>query len=305
MILILKLGRKLKRTELSLNIPRGPWKLPIIGNLHQLVTSTPHRKLRDLAKIYGPMMHLQLGEIFTIVVSSAEYAEEILKTHDVNFASRPKFLVSEITTYEHTSIAFAPYGEYWRQVRKICAMELLSPKRVNSFRSIREEEFTNLVKMVGSHEGSPINLTEAVHSSVCNIISRAAFGMKCKDKEEFISIIKEGVKVAAGFNIGDLFPSAKWLQHVTGLRSKLEKLFGQIDRILGDIINEHKEAKSKAKEGNGKAEEDLLAVLLKYEEGNASNQGFSLTINNIKAVTSVRITTTFVNPFFYEHSSFL
>ncbi|KAG4953970.1 hypothetical protein JHK87_039564 [Glycine soja] len=286
MILVLKLGRKLKRTELSLNIPRGPWKLPIIGNLHQLVTSTPHRKLRDLAKIYGPMMHLQLGEIFTIVVSSAEYAEEILKTHDVNFASRPKFLVSEITTYEHTSIAFAPYGEYWRQVRKICAMELLSPKRVNSFRSIREEEFTNLVKMVGSHEGSPINLTEAVHSSVCNIISRAAFGMKCKDKEEFISIIKEGVKVAAGFNIGDLFPSAKWLQHVTGLRSKLEKLFGQIDRILGDIINEHKEAKSKAKEGNGKAEEDLLAVLLKYEEGNASNQGFSLTINNIKAVTS-------------------
>ena len=76
MIVVLKLGRNLKKkTQSYLNITQRPCKLPVIGNIHQVVTSTPHQKLRDLAKIYGPMMYLQLEEIFTIIVSLVEYAK--------------------------------------------------------------------------------------------------------------------------------------------------------------------------------------------------------------------------------------
>nr|KYP65591.1 Cytochrome P450 71D11 [Cajanus cajan] len=247
LIVVLKLGRNLKKTGSSPNIPPGPWKLPIIGNILHLVTSTPpHRKLRDLAKIYGPLMHLQLGEVFAIIVSSPEYAKEIMKTHDVIFASRPKILASEILSYESTSITFSPYGYYWRQLRKICTVELFTQKRVNSFRTIREEELTNLVKVVSAHEGSTINLTEAVLSSVYNIISRAAFGTECKDRDEFILLLKEAQVAVAGFSIGDLFPSAKWLQLIT--------------------------------------EEDLVDVLLKFEDCNDSNQDICLTVSNIKAI---------------------
>ncbi|XP_047172690.1 cytochrome P450 71D11-like [Vigna umbellata] len=289
MILALKIGTSLKKTGSSQKIPPGPWKLPVIGNIHNLLSSAPHRKLRDLAKIYGPLMHLQLGEVFTIIVSSPEYAKEIMKTHDLIFASRPTLLASDILSYESTNIIFAPYGNYWRQLRKICTVELFTQKRVSSFQPIREEVLTHLVKMIDSHKGSPLNLTEAVLSSVYNIMSRAAFGMKCKDQEEFISAVKEAVESGSGFNIGDLFPSAKWLQIITGLRPKLERLHGQVDRILGDIISEHKEAKSKGRGGQGEAEEDLIDVLLKFQDGNESNKDISLTIDNIKAIILVRI----------------
>ncbi|XP_014519373.1 cytochrome P450 71D11-like [Vigna radiata var. radiata] len=284
MILALKIGTNLKKTHSSPNIPPGPLKLPVIGNIHNLLSTTPHRKLRDLAQIYGPLMHLQLGEVFTIIVSSPEYAKEIMKTHDLIFASRPTILASDILSYQSTNIIFAPYGNYWRQLRKICTVELFTQKRVSSFQPIREEVLTHLVKMIDSHKGSPFNLTEAVLSSVYNIMSRAAFGMKCKDQEEFISAMKEAVESGSGFNIGDLFPSAKWLQIVTGLRPKLERLHGQVDRILGDIISEHKEAKSKGKGGQGEAEEDLVDVLLKFQDGNESNKDICLTIDNIKAI---------------------
>ena len=288
-ILAFKIGTNLNKTQSSQKIPPGPWKLPIIGNLHNLLTSTPHTKLRDLAKTYGPFMHLQLGEVFTIIVSSPEHAKEIMKTHDLIFASRPPILASDILSYKSTGIVFASYGNYWRHLRKICTVELFTQKRVSSFHPIREEELTHLVKIIVSHEGSPFNLTVAVLSSVYNIMSRAAFGMKCKDREEFISVVKEGVKVASGFNIGDLFPSAKWLHTVTGLRPELERLHRQTDRILEDIISEHKEGKSKGKRGQGEAEEDLVDVLLKFQDDNDGNHGICLTIDNIKAIILVRI----------------
>lgn len=292
MIVALQIWKSLKKTDSTLNIPPGPWKLPILGNIPHLVTSTPHRKLRDMGKIYGPLMHLQLGEVFTIVVSTAEYAKEVMKTHDVIFASRPRILASDILGYDSTDIAFAPYGNYWRQLRKICTLELFTPKRVNSFQPIREEEFTNLIKRIASEKGSnsisPINLTQAVLSSIYTITSRAAFGKKNKDQEEFISLVKEMTTLAGGFDIGDLFPSARWLQLVTGLRPKLERLQRQTDQILENIINEHKEVKSKVKEGQGESEEDLVDVLLKFEDGNGNNQDICLTKNNIKAIIQVR-----------------
>nr|XP_007146612.1 hypothetical protein PHAVU_006G054900g [Phaseolus vulgaris]ESW18606.1 hypothetical protein PHAVU_006G054900g [Phaseolus vulgaris] len=281
-LIVQKIGNKPRKTyETASKIPHGPTKLPIIGNIHNLLSSQPHRKLRDLALKYGPLMHLQLGEVSTIVISSPECAKEVMKIHDINFATRPKILASEIISYNSTDIAFAPYGNYWRQLRKICTLELLSLKRVKSFQPIREEELSNLVKWIDSEKGSPINLTQAVLSSIYSIASRSAFGKKYKDQQNFIAAVKKLIKLEGGFDIGDLFPSATWLQHVNGIRPKLERLHQQADQIMEGIINEHKEARSEAKDYERETE-DLVDVLMQYEDG--SNQDFTLTRNNIKAI---------------------
>ncbi|CAL5207826.1 unnamed protein product [Lathyrus oleraceus] len=277
-LVALKIGRNLKKKGSSTNLPPGPWKLPVIGHIHHLVTSTPHRKLRDLAKIYGPLMQLQLGEIFAVVVSSPEYAKEVLKTHDIIFASRPKIVAMEIISYGCTDIAFSPYGNYWRQLRKICKRELLTPKRVSSFQPIREEVLTDLIKRIDSQQGSPINFTQLVVSSTFAIITKAAFGNKCKVLG--LPSLGNGDAVAGGFDIAELFPSAKWLHLVSGLRQKLEGLHRQVDELLEKVIIEHKEAK----QGQGEAEEDLVNVLLNFQGGNENEQDICLTDNNIKAI---------------------
>ncbi|PHU26646.1 Premnaspirodiene oxygenase [Capsicum chinense] len=107
----------------TLNLPPGPWKLPIIGSIHHLIASQlPHQTLRDLTKKHGPLMHLQLGEISAIVISSPRVAQEVLKTQDIAFTNRPELLSAKILSYNYSDIAFAPYGNYWRQMQKMYAL---------------------------------------------------------------------------------------------------------------------------------------------------------------------------------------
>ncbi|XP_030509811.2 cytochrome P450 71D10 [Cannabis sativa] len=225
--------------SLTTKLPPGPMKLPLIGNLHNLISSSlPHHRLRDLAKQYGPLMHLQLGEVPHIVVSSPEIAKEMMKTHDLNFFERPFLLIAG--KYYGIDIIFAHYGDYWRQMRKICAEQLLSPRRVQSFRSIREEEVFDLIQYVHSKEGESFNLSEKISTLTYNITARAVFGKKCKEQRAFISAVEEVLKIAAGFSVTEAFPSQKWLHWISRSGPSLEMKIKLMETILDSIVNEHK-----------------------------------------------------------------
>ncbi|KAL2495487.1 Cytochrome [Forsythia ovata] len=257
--------RGFRRTKL----PPGPWKLPLIGSLHHLAVAglEPHHVLANLATKYGPIMHLQLGEISAVIISAPRVAKEVLKTHDLAFASRPKLLAPEIITYNCADIVFAPYGGYWRQMRKICTLELLTAKNVRSFSSIREEEALNLFESIQSSLFSPIDLTQKIFTYTNNVVSRAAFGNRSKNQEKVIRLIKELTANAGGFDVADLYPSVKILQVISGLKSKLVELRNKTDQVLNDIIDEHKERLANKEKFNGQSgEEDLVDALLRHKE---------------------------------------
>ncbi|XP_065862559.1 desmethyl-deoxy-podophyllotoxin synthase-like isoform X2 [Euphorbia lathyris] len=264
-------------------LPPGPWKLPIIGNLHNLLGSLPHHSLYKLSQKHGPIMHLKLGEINTIIISSPETAKEAMKTHDLTFASRPFSLASDIISYGSTDLIFATYGDYWRQLRKICVMELLSTRRVQSFRSIREEEVGNIMRSISdlASEGSVINFSQILYKYMYSVISRAAFGKVRKEQEAFVPRVKEIMALAAGFSLADVFPSVKLLQRIGGLRAKMERIHHQADEILEVIINDHKARKTK--DDDGDEHDDLVDVLLRFQDQGNPDQ-FSLNIDSIKAV---------------------
>ncbi|CAH1447742.1 unnamed protein product [Lactuca virosa] len=110
-------------------LPPSPPKLPVIGNLHQLGASVHHSFL-SLARRYGDsLMLLHIGSVPSLVVSSTEAAREIMKTHDIAFASRPNTRMFRAISYNLKEITVAPYGEYWRQAKSILTLQLLSNKK--------------------------------------------------------------------------------------------------------------------------------------------------------------------------------
>ncbi|KAH7849083.1 hypothetical protein Vadar_012768 [Vaccinium darrowii] len=280
---LLKTLTRCKIHKPTVTLPPGPWKLPLIGSIHHLAGSLPYRSLRNLATKYGPLMHLQLGENSTIVISSPRLAKEVMQTHDLAFANRPQLLAVKIMTYDYVDIAFCPYGDYWRQMRKICILELLSAKNVRSFCSIREDEVSHLIGSIKSSLGSPINLAQKILSSTNNVLFRAAFGKRYDDQDALMPLIKEMIDLSEGFSVCDLFPSLKVLHFLSGMRYKLVRLHQKVDQILENIINEHEENLRSNKEGNGEAgEEDLLDVLLRLKHRGGLQ--FPTTNNNIKAI---------------------
>lgn len=270
-----------KGAQFRPKLPPGPRKVPVIGNLLQLRGALPHHSLRALAGIYGPVMHLQLGEISAVIISSAEAAKEVMKTHDIAFSNRPELLASRILFYNCTGIISANYGDYWRMLRKICLSELLSAKRVQSFGFIREEEVGQLIRSVSLSGKSAINMTEKFFSMTNTIVSRAAFGHKCKHQQDFIQMMKEISTLASGFMFPDIFPSLKFLHPISNAKAALEKIHKRLDGILENIINEHRADRSTGKV----AEEDLVDVLLKLQE--SSDLEVPITTENIKAIILV------------------
>ncbi|CAI0540403.1 unnamed protein product, partial [Linum tenue] len=219
----------------------GPARLPLIGNLHNLIGALPHPALRNLASQYGPLMHLQLGEISAVVVSTPAMAQEILKTQDLNFADRLRLLAAEIATWGSLDIAFSPHGEYWKQMKRISLTELLGPRKTLSFRGIRETEVSGFIQSLRNCAGKPVNITEKLLNLTNRITTKAAFGYQCVDEDEFVGLVNSAVKAASGFNVGDLYPSLGFLQDLTGMKSELLRTRNGLDLIFAKIIKQHQE----------------------------------------------------------------
>nr|QLI42751.1 cytochrome P450 CYP736A12-like protein [Nigella sativa] len=259
-------------------LPPSPWGLPLLGHLHML-GDLPHRDLHRLAKNYGPIMSIRLGLVPTIVVSSPKAAELFLKTHDAVFASRPKLQIAECVSYGQKNLVYAPYGPYWRNIRKLCTLELFSNSKIEMFRPMRREELVLFVETVknASVDGSKVNISAMIESVFEDMTYRMVFGFK-DDTFNIKSTIKELMELAGTFNMADYIP---WLGafDIQGLGRRMKSVATLLDGFLEKIIDEHV---VNAKEHKGQ-HKDFIDVMLSLMESNNTRE-LHLDRDHIKAI---------------------
>ncbi|XP_039054141.1 cytochrome P450 71A1-like [Hibiscus syriacus] len=223
------------------NLPPSPPKLPIIGNIHQ-VGKLPHRSFRALSEKYGPLMLLHMGQTPTLVVSSAELGREVIVEHDV-FVERPQIRVTHTLFCGCTDIAFSSYGDYWRQAKKICVVELLSQRRVKMFQLVREQEVSRMIENITEccHNGSEIAACEMFETIANNIISRSVLGQVYEREhgnKGFGELSRKAMDLIGSFCFEDFFPYLGWVDALTGLTSELEKVSSELHAFIDQIIED-------------------------------------------------------------------
>nr|AAW50817.1 ferulate-5-hydroxylase [Broussonetia papyrifera]AAW50818.1 ferulate-5-hydroxylase [Broussonetia papyrifera] len=272
------------RSRGRLPYPPGPKGLPIIGSMSMMDQLT-HRGLAALAKQYGGIFHLKMGYLHMVAISSPETARQVLQLQDNIFSNRPANIAIRYLTYDRADMAFAHYGPFWRQMRKLCVMKLFSRKRAASWESVRGEVEKTVLSVAGS-TGTAVNVGELVFKTTMDIIYRAAFGASNKEgQDEFISILQEFSKLFGAFNMADFIPWLTWVDP-QGLNGRLKRARKALDAFIDKIIDEHVVKKNEAAETD--MVDDLLAFYsneeAKVNDAEDLHNAIRLTRDNIKAI---------------------
>ncbi|GJN39921.1 hypothetical protein PR202_gb29075 [Eleusine coracana subsp. coracana] len=264
--------------------PSPPGGLPIIGHLH-LIRAQPHLALRDLAKKHGDLMLLRLGAVPNLIISSARAAEAVMRTHDHVFASRPRSTLVDILFKGSLDVAFSPYGEQWRQSRKLVTAHLLTVKKVRSFAHARHDEVRLAIARIRDHARTVVDMSDLLYSFSNDLVCRAVSGkffMEEGRNQLFRELIGMNTAFLDGFHVQDYFPRLAQFDLLTRVLSgKVKKLQERWHQLLDKLIDAHANKSSSRNlidNARNEQETDFIDVLLSLQ------QEYGLTRDQMKAI---------------------
>ncbi|KAM0044484.1 putative cytochrome P450 [Helianthus debilis subsp. tardiflorus] len=273
-VLIFRYKTTKKRKTIKLAAPEPSGALPFVGHLHRLHAPEPvARILAKMADDYGPIYSLRLGSQRAMVVSSWQLVKECFTTNDRCFASRPSMAVSRYMGYNSAVFALAPYGPYWREIRKMVILELLTSQRIEKHKNVRDSEakylvneFYSLILKNGTRK-TVVNMTKWFEHVTFNIIVRMLAGKRfssgCSDggNNEDLKVkeaIKKGLYLSGVFVVSDVIPSLEWMD-IGGHVKAMKQAAKELDVVFGKWVDEHVE---KRKECDSDKDSDFMDVML-------------------------------------------
>ncbi|XP_076898057.1 7-ethoxycoumarin O-deethylase-like [Bidens hawaiensis] len=249
------------------NLPLGPARLPIIGNLH-LLGDQPHRSLAKLAEIHGPIMSLKLGRLTTLVISSATAAKHVLQKQDLEFSARHVPDAMHACNHAHHSVAWLPVCTEWRTLRRILNSNIFSNSSLEANQHLRSQKVKELVaycRKATSLSNDWVDVGRAAFRTSLNLLSNTFFSIDLADPyedsgKEFKEVISNIMVEAGKPNLVDFFPMLKKIDP-QGVRRRLNRHFGKVLEIFEKLIEE------RLRMGRLK-QDDVLDVCLKLNQDN-------------------------------------
>lgn len=277
----------------------GAW--PIVGNVNLFTGSSgPHRALAAMAAKYGPIFTIRLGIHKVLVVHSWQIAKEIFTIHDTIISTRPKYLASKIFGYNYAMFGVAPYGPYWREMRRIISFELLSSSRLNQLKDVRVDELDSCIKNLYTHwrekkddQGKVlVDLKKWFGEFNMNVVLRMVVGKRysgATDEEEekemsrSRDVMRKFFYYMGLFVVGDTLPFLGWLD-LGGHEKAMKKVAYEIDVMGEKWLDEHRR---KRDSGEAFEEKDFMDVMIStVEKGGFGNYDADTIIKSTCMVCS-------------------
>ncbi|KAL9225832.1 hypothetical protein vseg_001712 [Gypsophila vaccaria] len=277
------LGKKFK-------LPPGPVPVPVFGNWLQVGDDLNHRNLMDLAKKFGDILLLRMGQRNLVVVSSPELAKEVLHTQGVEFGSRTRNVVLDIFTGNGQDMVFTVYGEHWRKMRRIMTVPFFTNKVVQQYKAGWEEEAGLVVQdVLAKPEASTtgIVLRQRLQLMMYNNMFRIMFDRRFASEDDPLynklkALNGERSRLSQSFeyNYGDFIPVLRpflrrYLNVCRTLKDSRLKLFKDY------FIDERKKLASSKASNNNELKCAMDHILEAQQKGEINEDNVLYIVENI------------------------
>ncbi|KAK6917587.1 Cytochrome P450 [Dillenia turbinata] len=224
-------------------LPPGPFPYPVVGNLFKL-GDKPHKSLTSLAKIYGPIMSLKLGQITTIVISSPTLAKEVLQSNDLCFSYRAP--PDSIKAYDHHlhSIIWLPPLNKWRNYRKITNSHIFSAQKLDANQHLRQKKVEEMLQYVQqcSQAGVAVNIGRIAFVTSLNLLSNTMFSVdlvnpSSASAQEFKELVSSIMEEGGTPNLSDYFPVLRYVDP-QGIRRRMSDRFAKMFEIFDSFFEQ-------------------------------------------------------------------
>ncbi|KAF8022913.1 hypothetical protein BT93_F0430 [Corymbia citriodora subsp. variegata] len=308
LLLTVWLLRRSSRADEAELAPEAAGKWPLFGHLHLLAgPRLPHEALGDLADKYGPVFRIRVGVHPALVVCSWEAAKECYTVHDIVVSSRPKLICGKLLGYNYANFGFAPYGAFWREMRKVTASALLSNRRLELLSHIRESEMEIWMKAmyrrwIETKDGTdlaPLEMKQWFGNLTLNVILRMVAGKRYSidgaaggdegTAQRCQKAMREMLRLAGLFVMADAVPFLEWLD-VGGHQKAMKRTAKEMGSIFQEWLEEHRQKKKEEAEnspGGVNVEQDFMDVLLSVLDEYKAEDVDADTINKATTMTLV------------------
>ncbi|RCV40785.1 hypothetical protein SETIT_9G083300v2 [Setaria italica] len=253
----------------------SPPAVPFLGHLH-LVKTPFHAALIRLAARHGPVFSLRMGSRRAVVVSSPECARECLTENDVCFANRPRSPSTGLVSFDGAMLSMASYGPYWRNLRRVAAVQLLSAHRVACMTPVISTEVRAMVRRmdhaaVAAPGGAArVQLKRRLFELSLSVLMETIARTKTSRTEanadtdmspeanEFKQIVDQIIPYLGTANRWDYLPVLRWFD-VFGVRNKILDAVTRRDAFLKRLIDA---VRQRLDDGSESENKSMIAVLL-------------------------------------------
>ncbi|KAL9259534.1 Trans-cinnamate 4-monooxygenase-like protein [Drosera capensis] len=271
-------------------LPPGPLPVPVFGNWLQVGDDLNHRNLTDLAKRFGDIFLLRMGQRNLVVVSSPELAREVLHTQGVEFGSRTRNVVFDIFTGEGQDMVFTVYGEHWRKMRRIMTVPFFTNKVVQQYRFGWEDEARRVVEDVKKDTEAAkggIVLRRRLQLMMYNNMYRIMFDRRFESQDDPLfnklkALNGERSRLAQSFeyNYGDFIPVLRpflrgYLKICKEVKERRLQLFKDY------FVDEHKKLSSTRGSTNNELKCAIDHILEAQQKGEINEDNVLYIVENI------------------------